>query len=66
VARNYEVVFILKTLHNQRRQIENLEVEYATLQHWVVGLIRNNTSTNSNVRVSIGFTMEEVKEDETI
>jgi hypothetical protein len=30
-----------------------------------VGLVRNNTSTNSNVRLSIGFVVEEVKKDET-
>ena len=65
-ARNFEVTFIMETLHNQMRQIEYLQAECYALRNLVMGLVRNNTSANSNVGLAILSIVEEVKEDEIV
>jgi hypothetical protein len=65
-AKNFECVFIIETIHSQKRKIKELQVESVALRPLVVSLARNPTSVASNVRMSIGSIVEEVKEDEIV
>lgn len=63
-SQDFEYAFTLEALHNQNRQITELQVEYVAFYQMVASPVRN-TTTNLNARMPIGITVDEVREVET-